>query len=226
MSYYYVKAETISAKNDKVVSAVLARCQKGCRRQYTLKDLNELRHLKVCREMPTNIVRSDFDIFAPGLGLGVVSTNRLTSRREVRYKQIQIAKDMQGYKNYIKLIPKHHRINQCHPSTPTDNEIIQLSKRNFDKTVKEWKRAIHSWDNINTESDIPRHLCTGKIMMDRINSISYVSVRNRSEYVWSPKKSPSKSSKQAISRSYGNGQKHDEVIKRMAFDDDDEKDKS
>merc|ERR1712154_55766 len=168
-----------------IISRVQARCIKRSRK-YTLKDLNELRHLKVCREMPTNIL-CETDILSPGLGLGTVPMNSLSTSLEVRFKQIQLGKKLDGYKKYISLIPKHERIPNVHPVTPTKVDILALSKRNFDKNVKKWKKDIHLWDSINSASEIPHHLLTKNMLNKKSKQSSSTTNRRhrgQSQFSW------------------------------------------
>eukprot|EP01084_Bolivina_argentea_P268212 455498_1 len=204
-------------RGKKIVSDIRKRCLERSRK-YTLKDLNELRHLPSCRAMPDGICHST-EIFSPGLGLSIVSTNSLSTTKEVRFKQIQIAKNMDGYKHYIALIPhKHQRIRNVHPMTPTISETLTLSKRHFDKKIKLWKKELHRWDAIQSVSDIPHHLVTKRMLNDRNmhhpkhNNNS----ANQAHLTWSPK-SPQKTISHASEREESEST---QCIKQLVFDDD------
>ena len=175
----------MTQQND-VISQVRRRCLKRSR-QYTFKDLNQCRHLKHCREMPANIVCNPDNIISKGLGLATCPQNGLSSQLQIRAKQIKVGKTLPGYLNYIKLIPKSER-NRNHPHTPTLHDIQNLSKRNFDGTIKAWKKQIHVWDNIKCEADIPYHLLTNRLLHER----KLMSSRHLKEisglYSWSPKR--------------------------------------
>lgn len=63
-----------------------------------------------------------------------------------RQKQIEIGKSTLGYKNYEAAVSKSDREegNVLHPVTPTTDG--RTAKRNFDRSVREWRKALHAWD--------------------------------------------------------------------------------
>jgi len=73
-------------------------------------------------------------------------------RLERRKHQINLGKESVGYKNYIRLIPKHKRRN-VDPETPDGKAMHTLSKRRFDGLVRTWRRKLHDFDNF-TEADL------------------------------------------------------------------------
>ena len=164
-------------------------------RKYTLKDLNSLRNISSNRIMPINIIYSIPELLSPGLGLKIHPKCSLSTQIINRNKQIEIAKQIKGYKNYIKLILKSERINNIHPSTPTYDDIILSSKRRFSSNLKIWKKELHSYDHINNQSEIPHHLLTNNMKKERyllsINPPHLNSIINSNIYhKWSPKKTP------------------------------------
>eukprot|EP00981_Chlorochromonas_danica_P004529 scaffold912_cov187-Ochromonas_danica.AAC.7 len=65
---------------------------------------------------------------------------------EQRVKQIQFGKNTLGYDHYISAVPKEKRGHPAiHPRTP--NPYEDMPKRQFDGTVKAWRRSLHKWDN-------------------------------------------------------------------------------
>lgn len=62
-----------------------------------------------------------------------------------RKKQIAIGKARPEYHNYIREIPIEKR-ELAHPGTPDPRST--LSKRQFDKVLAKWRRALHSWDDL------------------------------------------------------------------------------
>lgn len=67
-------------------------------------------------------------------------------RIEQREKQLQYGYNTEGYKNYIKLVPKEKR-KKGMPVTP--NKYQDCSKRSWDGQVRAWRRALHQFDNID-----------------------------------------------------------------------------
>ena len=63
-----------------------------------------------------------------------------------RVKQLGFGKNTVGYKNYVHHVPKKERKESdvTHPTTPKTNKG---SKRAFAGLVKNWRRAIHFWDD-------------------------------------------------------------------------------
>jgi len=68
-------------------------------------------------------------------------------RMEKRTRQIVIGKSTDGYKNYIRMVPREDR-KQHHPTTPKESDPI--SKRAWDTKVRSWRRALHEWDGPDT----------------------------------------------------------------------------
>lgn len=74
-------------------------------------------------------------------------------RKRYRLHQIKLGKESQGYKNYIRVVPRHQRKRygkQRDIFTPdwTDNSI---SKRRFDGMLKAWRKALHDYDDIDPD---------------------------------------------------------------------------
>jgi len=71
-----------------------------------------------------------------------------------RIDQIRLGKRSEGYKNYIRLVPKEKR-----QYLPTNERIDtpradqKLSKRRFDGFLKKWKRSLYQWEG-KTAADI------------------------------------------------------------------------
>ena len=66
---------------------------------------------------------------------------------EQRQKQIDFGKNTLGYSRYVRVVPRHARRPNGpmpHPATPNIKE--KQSKRRFDGRVRDWRRALHSWD--------------------------------------------------------------------------------
>ncbi|CEL99492.1 unnamed protein product [Vitrella brassicaformis CCMP3155] len=71
---------------------------------------------------------------------------RITSRQ----KQINIGKGTQGYQNYRKLVKREHRT-AVDPMTPDPKRAE--SKREFDGKLREWRKALHNYDNVKLDDD-------------------------------------------------------------------------
>lgn len=67
-------------------------------------------------------------------------------RRQRRKHQIELGKETEGYKNYIKLVGKKKR-KRKDPVTP-DWEDVSTGKRRFDGAVRNWRRRLHDFDNL------------------------------------------------------------------------------
>ena len=97
-----------------------------------------------------NLEASD-DVDMTGLvspGTFVLPAEELTEKRlQRRQKQIDIGKMSEGYQNYMKKVPKEARIpNEIkHPRTPDPRQSI--SKRAFEKQVRNWRNLLHLWDD-------------------------------------------------------------------------------
>lgn len=65
-------------------------------------------------------------------------------RIQQRKKQIEFGKNTEGYKNYIQMIPFNRRTIE-EPMTPDPES--EISKRCFDRQLKEWRKKLHNYDN-------------------------------------------------------------------------------
>lgn len=75
-------------------------------------------------------------------------------RLQQRIKQVGYGKETVGYQNYILQVPHHCRDplerEARHPVTPRVD--LSVSKRQFDASLRRWRRALHQWDPV-VESD-------------------------------------------------------------------------
>ena len=63
-----------------------------------------------------------------------------------RQKQIDFGKKTPGYARYLSLVPRCKRdASLGHPVTP--DLKMKISKRNWDKVVRNWRRALHKYDD-------------------------------------------------------------------------------
>ncbi|CUG87777.1 Hypothetical protein, putative [Bodo saltans] len=77
----------------------------------------------------------------------------LTDHRiKQRSKQIRYGKVTDGYRNYRMFVPIPLRQvgNPDHPETPRDE--AHISKRHWDVRMREWRRALHAWDKIHSDT--------------------------------------------------------------------------
>lgn len=65
------------------------------------------------------------------------------THKRTRQRQIDIGKARPEYKRYLQRVPKNQRgPNDAHTPDPK----ARMSKRHFDRTVGEWRRALHEYD--------------------------------------------------------------------------------
>ena len=97
-----------------------------------------------------------------------------------------------GYKNLTVLVPsKKDRIFEVHPLSPSAKELALLSKRQFDQRVKNWKKALHEWDNIESAEQIPRRLWSKSMIYEHHAQSIAAKERqwdHRERRRWTPKK--------------------------------------
>lgn len=76
--------------------------------------------------------------------------NRLTEaeRQARRQHQIDLGKATQGYRNLLVLRDKG--VIPEGPKTP-DPTVQNVSKRQFDKEIRDWRRKLHAFDNVDFE---------------------------------------------------------------------------
>ncbi|KAI8463344.1 MAG: histone RNA hairpin-binding protein RNA-binding domain-containing protein [Monoraphidium minutum] len=70
------------------------------------------------------------------------------ARLAQRQKQIDLGKNTQAYRNYIKAVPRHKRKlkgKDMHPSTPDIS--LKASKRCWQGMVRVWKKKLHFYDD-------------------------------------------------------------------------------
>jgi hypothetical protein len=72
---------------------------------------------------------------------------RLTEaeRQSRRQHQIDLGKATQGYRNLVVL--REHGVIPDGPKTP--DPTVKFSKRQFDKEIREWRRKLHAFDNVD-----------------------------------------------------------------------------
>lgn len=72
---------------------------------------------------------------------------RLTEaeRQSRRQHQIDLGKATQGYRNLVVL--REHGVIPDGPQTP--DPTVKFSKRQFDKEIREWRRKLHAFDNVD-----------------------------------------------------------------------------
>eukprot|EP00755_Sulcionema_specki_P005064 Sspe_Gene.31715::Locus_15615_Transcript_1_2_Confidence_0.500_Length_1093::g.31715::m.31715 len=76
-----------------------------------------------------------------------------------RNRQLHLGKITPGYRLYLAAVPKHLRDpnNALHVSTPRAD--WDVSKRCWDNAVRQWRRSLHCYDNVEfTESGVPYNL--------------------------------------------------------------------
>eukprot|EP01062_Namystynia_karyoxenos_P044894 TRINITY_DN3319_c0_g1_i2.p1 TRINITY_DN3319_c0_g1~~TRINITY_DN3319_c0_g1_i2.p1 ORF type:complete len:685 (+),score=165.31 TRINITY_DN3319_c0_g1_i2:239-2293(+) len=90
---------------------------------------------------------SDMPIPPPG----TVEHSQYLHRVSQRNKQIHLGKLTQGYQNYRAAVPINRRdpSNADHVTTPRSEQIC--SKRSWDSQVRTWRRALHGWDDVNSD---------------------------------------------------------------------------
>uniref|UniRef100_A0A8D1C7V2 Histone RNA hairpin-binding protein n=1 Tax=Sus scrofa TaxID=9823 RepID=A0A8D1C7V2_PIG len=74
-----------------------------------------------------------------------VETDKTILQR--RQKQIDYGKRTPGYQSFLQQVPKAQRLPGLHPQTPNKNR--RYSRRSWDAQIRQWRRALHSWDPPN-----------------------------------------------------------------------------
>ena len=74
-------------------------------------------------------------------------------RMRQRSKQITYGKQTKGYQNYVMCVKIEDRVskNPEHPATPNIHD--ERSKRSFDGLIKQWRRKLHTWDDVHITYD-------------------------------------------------------------------------
>ncbi|XP_038187380.2 oocyte-specific histone RNA stem-loop-binding protein 2-like [Arvicola amphibius] len=61
-----------------------------------------------------------------------------------RQKQIDYGKRTPGYQCFLQQVPRAQRQPEFHPQTPNKNR--RYSRQSWDAQIRQWRRALHTWD--------------------------------------------------------------------------------
>eukprot|EP00756_Hemistasia_phaeocysticola_P049900 Hpha_TRINITY_DN24499_c0_g1::TRINITY_DN24499_c0_g1_i1::g.165635::m.165635/K18710/SLBP; histone RNA hairpin-binding protein len=77
-------------------------------------------------------------------------------RVQQRLKQLKLGKATVGYSNYVRLVNPDRRdpADPLHVFTPRAE--LNCSKRHWDAQVRNWRRALHQFDDVDTSGEAPQ----------------------------------------------------------------------